>query len=223
MLTLTIQLDTPRGQLVRTGRLWNVTNLAAVSSYDFEFESRKKNAPESRLEGYPRWCESTRGLVARCLALTQNNLHDNAPADWVELRLSIGLRPGGRPTSQPLCTVVLSRSAPGLRVGFLEATGLQGSLEGLEGREIVTDPWSLAEYALRMSAFGRDDIPVARALELPVHRLEGGTAYVDTADIPEPTRTVFLRRMAHSTRPLIAECPGAVYPWDWTDFLEGAR
>jgi hypothetical protein len=71
------------------GEIGNVSNLAATSSYVAWFEG----CGEVRLDGYPRWCEPVRGLLARCLELTEPG--KPLPADWVSVRVDIGLNGGG--------------------------------------------------------------------------------------------------------------------------------
>ncbi len=224
MLVALLTLASPSSVRELRAEIWNVSSLAAESDYDFDIEGRAKTHSLAKLTGYPRWCESTRGLVARCLAHTRENLHGYLPSDWERLTVNIGIAPGGRGAVRPLSMATISKhELNGLNIGWSEQTGQSGFLEGVEGRDLYTDPWALAEHALRMSVFGVDDIPKAKALAPEVRRTESGISFICTSDLPEPTRSVFETRMAHSTRPLIAGHPDAVYAWDWADFLNGQR
>lgn len=223
MLTVSLKLKTVDGLRELEGELWNVSGLAALSGYDFWFEDRIKVKADAQLTGYPRWCESTRGLLARCLALTAPSATSSALPDWQELQVDIGLRPGGRGSVRPLAMACAVRETDAtLSVGFKEAEGPVGHQAGHALRSQYRDVWDLAEHVLRLSMFGADELPAATALDVPVHK-SGNLPYVRIGEVPEPARNVFERRMAHSTRPVIAGALDAVYAWDWTDFLGGQR
>jgi hypothetical protein len=82
--------------IVLDGEIGNVSNLAAISSYEAWLEGRKT----VMLEGYPRWSEPVQGLLARCIALSEAKAEppDEAclPANWISVRVDIGLNSGGR-------------------------------------------------------------------------------------------------------------------------------
>lgn len=217
------------------GKVFNVSHLAAISDYDSAFDGRVAADESARvLRAYPRWAESSRGLVARCLALS-------APvgtpplwsAVWQEMVVEIAL-PGARnaqprmlalATAQQIGEVTNGRQV--LSVGWADlapGAGLTGySSRVMERAEGYPDPWALAEHVLRQGVFGQDALPACAALQVPVHRIERGLTYVREADIPEPARSEFARRMAHSTRPLIADESPAYYSWDWDAFINGGR
>ncbi len=223
MLTVLLKLKTADGSHELEGELWNISGLATRSGYDFWFEDRVKVKDDAQLQDYPRWCESTRGLLARCLALTAPSATALGLPDWQEMQVDIGLRPGGRGAVRPLAMACAVHESDGtLSVGYKEAEGPVGHRAGHASRAAYRDVWGLAEHVLRLSLFEADELPAAVALDVPVHK-SGNLPYVRFSEIPEPARSVFERRMSHSTRPVIAGAFDAVYAWDWTDFLGGQR
>ena len=220
MLVITLKLETPKGLIKKEASLWNVSNLARTSSYDFSFADRQKLAVNTQLTGYPRWCESTRGLAARCLALTISpEDSSDASLGWTRIQVNIGIRPGGRGAVRALAMATLGRCEDGtVDVGFAEDCNWTGFCAGLSARNHYEDEWAIAEHALRLSLFQLDSLPDAAPIELPVHEA-GGLTFICMGDIPMPTRAAFEHRMAHSTRPLVEGYPGAVYAWDWKSFL----
>ena len=217
-----IELELTGGRVERTlkGEVWNVSSLAARSDYDCLFDGRSKRA-ETLLRQYPRWCEPIMGLVARCLALSSPQAGDGLPRSWERMEVKIALRPGGR-GYRLLDTVELSRDSEGLHASTIPATGAAQLMRGIAPRANYTDPWDLAEHALRLTAFGKDELPSPRELDVPFRRQEN-LSFVCTRDIPEPARSVFEERMKHSARPVIPGFADAVYSWDWLDFLGGSR
>lgn len=227
MLSVLLELMTPSAIIRHEGQIYNVSKLAALSDYGFSFEGRQSGTPpqwSAQLSNYPRWCESPRGLMARCLSLTEPNRSLALPPDWQRLVLKVGLRPGGQGALRLLSMVTVApHDELGLAVGWEDQGTPCGFVSGVPPREQYLDVWSLAEHALRVSAFAADVLAPAKPLEVPVRQSDNGLAFVCTSDVPEPARTVFEKRMAHATRPLIAEHRDAVYAWDWTDFLNGQR
>ena len=217
-----IELELTGGRVRRTlkGEVWNVSSLAARSDYDCIFDGRSKREG-TLLRQYPRWCEPVRGLVARCLALSSSQAGDALPSSWERMEVKIALRPGGR-GCKLLDRVQLSRDGQGFNASTNPATGAAQLMRGIAPRANYTDPWDLAEHALRLTAFGKDELPSPRELDVPFRRQEN-LSFVCTRDIPEPARSVFEERMKHSARPVIPGFSDAVYSWDWSDFLGGAR
>ena len=219
MLKVQFSLRSPGDALSLDMSISNVSHLATTSDYEFRVTHRQPG----RLRQYPRWAESSRALVARCLALATPG-ECSLLSNWESAEVTVGLLPGGSGKLRPLSLVTLRRAhADALDVGYAEqASPMRGFVQGAALRPAYSDVWALAEQALRLSAFGDDHLPDVRPLDVPI-RHSGGLRYVRTSDIPEPTRSVFEARMAHSTRPLLPDAPDAVYAWDWTDFLGGGR
>ena len=201
------------------GEVWNISQLAATSDYDFFFQGRKKR-PGVVLKAYPRWCEPVSGLFARCLSLTRIARPDGDLGPWRFLRLRLGIRPGGVRAYRLLTQVRAKVRDQGLAIATAEGP-LQAAHQ-VTARDRYNDPWEVAEHVLRISAFGSDELSEARALNVPV-RFDGRLTYVCLGDIPEPARSVFGERMAGSGRPVIPGFLDAVYAWDWADFLNGQR
>ena len=89
-----------------------------------------------------------------------------------------------------------------------------------------TTVWDLVARAIAVALTGKEELPPRpRKLDVPVH-VAGNIPYIRLREIPEPARSLFQRRIAYSTRPLIEEDPmpmDCVYSWDWFDFLAGDR
>lgn len=203
----------------RFGEVWNVYQLGAAADYDFWFQGRRK-PPKTLLASYPRWCEPVSGLFARCLALSKTAVPTERVGPWKFLRLRLGIRPGGGRDYRPLTQVTARARDHELAVVTTTETIRSAHQAAARGR--YNDLWDLAEHVLRISAFGFDQLPEAKALDVPI-RSDGRQYFVCLRDIPEPAHSVFLRNMSGSARPTIAGYPDAVYPWDWTDFLSGQR
>ena len=223
------------------GQVYNITQLAALSDYDHRFEGRALAEESARvLKGCPRWAESCRALVARCLALSEpgesckpNALTPHWGPDWQELVVQISLQ-GARSAEPRLLAIATALRSPeplngqaALAMGWSDlwpGEDLSGFADQVLPRTGgYPDPWALAEHTLRQGAFGKDALPACSALSVPVHKSQGGLAYVRACDIPQPARREFVRRMAHSTRPLIEHEGDTYYAWDWNAFLNGGR
>lgn len=201
------------------GEVWNITQLAATSDYDFFFQGRKKPT-RVVLTGYPRWCEPVSGLFARCLNLTCLAHPDGHLGPWTFLRLRLGIRPGGVRDYRPLAQVRVKVRDHELAIAATEGT--LRSAHQVSARDSYDDAWDVAAHVLRIAAFGRDELRDTRPLDIPIHT-DGRLNYVCMRDIPEPARSAFEERMSGSGCPAIPGCSDAVYAWDWTDFLNGRR
>lgn len=218
-----IQLELKGEALDRSlvGRVWNASGIAARSDYGFSFAGRESSG-DVLLRQYPRWCEPVRVLVARCLALSKPPAGEVLACNWEYMILKIALRPGGR-DGELLDTVVAERTEDG-ELSFIRGTTDGGTfhLNAVKPRASYADAWDLADHALRVSTFHDDELPAPKELKVPVRR-QDGLSFICTRDIPEPARSVFEKRMWHSTRPVVPGYPDAVYVWDWLDFLGGRR
>jgi hypothetical protein len=198
------------------GAVWNASALAARSDYGGSFDGRSTR-DGTLLRQYPRWCEAVRGLVARCLALSSPQVGDALSPCWGRMEVKIGLRPGGK-GYKLLDTVQLWRDAHGLNASSIPATGSPRLMRGIAPRASYADPWDLAAHALRLTTFGKDELPAPQELDVPIRR-HGNLSFVCMRDIPEPARSVFEERMKYSACPVIPGFSDAVYSWDWLHFV----
>lgn len=85
--------------------------------------------------------------------------------------------------------------------------------------------WDLVARALCKGLSGSERLPRRPApLRVPVHTdAESGIRYVRMADISEPARAAFDRRMLGATVPAIPGEKDCVYAWDWESFISLGR
>ncbi|MFC5606081.1 hypothetical protein [Variovorax soli] len=219
MLEIQLDIAGPANSARLFGKVWNVSRLAAFSDYDFGFEGREE-PPDAPLKAYPRWSEPVSGLFARCLGHPSVARPTGDLGPWSFLRLQIGIRPGGVRDYRPLVLIRVKARDHDLRIATTE--GLAHSVHQVNARIRYRDAWEVAEHALRVSAFGADDLQEAKPLDVPI-RSDGQLAFVCMGDIPEPARSVFRERMRGAGCPVIPGLSDLVYAWDWTDFLNGRR
>lgn len=148
------------------------------------------------------------------------------------LRVTVELVPGGHETGKRTLAIVEIGNAGG---GVLADYDVRVSEEGVP---LVTEAcinayprwassiWDLVLRSIATALTGEERLPERpEPLKVPVH-LDGSTAYVRFSELPEPARSRFEKRMAHSTRPVVETDPepmGCAYLWDWEDFLAGRR
>lgn len=83
--------------------------------------------------------------------------------------------------------------------------------------------WDLVARAIAKSLSGTERLPQRpRTPNVQIHTNEN-IRYVRMAEIPEPARSVFERRMRGSTIPVIEGETDCVYAWDWEGFISGGR
>ena len=79
--------------------------------------------------------------------------------------------------------------------------------------------WDLVARAIATALNDRERLPRRPSLvSVPIH-MDGTLAYVRMAEIPEPVRSIFERRMFGSTVPVIDGEKDCVYAWDWQAFI----
>jgi hypothetical protein len=148
------------------------------------------------------------------------------------LKITVEIWPGGRESGRRvLATGDIGRIKDGALADYrveLHEDG-QGDIESaslLDYPRYSTTIWDLVARAIAVALAGKEELPLRpRQLDVPVH-VAGNTPYVRLREIPEPARSLFQKRMAYSTRPVIEEDPmprDCVYTWDWFDFLAGGR
>jgi hypothetical protein len=200
------------------GALANASGLKAVSGYQADFDGRDSVL----LRDYPRWSESVRALVARCIAIGSPSAAVTlAPDRWSAVQICIGIRGGGRGNLRPIAMVQMAAGIEYLEIGWVEGR-LSGFCDSIPIRNNCTDAWQLVQLALSVSVFGSDYIPEVRPLDVKFYS-HGNIPYVRTSELPEPVRSAFEARQARSARPVISGAADACYSWDWDDFLNGQR
>ena len=151
------------------------------------------------------------------------------------LKVTVEIWPDGRESgSRVLATAKIGRVRSGsladYRVELSEKPHgrICGSLERYPRYpRYASSLWDLVARSVAVALTGQEELPPRpQQLDVPVRTSSGNTPYVRFREIPEPARSLFQKRMAHSTRPVIEEDPqpmDCVYAWDWTDFLAGRR
>ena len=148
------------------------------------------------------------------------------------LKVTVEILPDGRESgSRVLATAKIGRVRSGsladYRVELSEEPHgkICGSLDGYPRH--ASTLWDLVARSVAVALTGKEELPPRpQQLDVPVRTSSGNTPYVRLREIPEPARSLFQKRVAHSTRPVIEEDPqpmDCVYAWDWTDFLAGRR
>lgn len=221
-LTSTFKNAANKPVLRLSGGISNISRLAPVSSYFAEFDCQ---VGQVRLDDYPRWSESCLGLAARCLqkAAFSSEPSLDFPADCAVVSVEIGLQPGGHGNIRPLAEATLRICAD--RTASIEGLELPAAplfSQVVPVPEGVLSAWDMTLLTLSYAAFGTRDLPEPKPLAPVIHESKG-LRYIRTSELPEPARSVFERRMAHSTRPWLPEAPDAVYAWDFEAFLGGGR
>lgn len=214
-ITLTVIHDSAP-DISLTGEISNVSNLDTISDYEFAFGGRAGCGP---LTGYPRWSESSLGLVSHCIALTTHDSDSMAlRPNWRKLSLQIDLWPGGRSSrASRLVRLAVDRTGDGFDVRYVEEPNLiWGQVAGV-ARSAYSDPWDLADHAARIVIFGADELPPAKPLDVSIR--EG---MVFAANLPAYTRSAFGHRQRHSGRPWHRD-GDAYFWWDFRDWLNGVR
>ncbi len=139
------------------------------------------------------------------------------------LKVTVELWPGGRESgSRVLATAKIGRIKSGSLADYKVELSedphgkICGSLHDYPG--YASTLWDLVARAVAVALTGKEELPPGpQQLEVPV-RTSGNTPYVRFPEIPEPARSLFKKRIAFSTHPLIDEDPepmDCVYAWDW--------
>ena len=148
------------------------------------------------------------------------------------LKVTVEIWPGGRESGRrALAAADIGRMRNGALADYrveLHEDG-QGGIRSaglLDYPRYSTTVWDLVARAIAVALTGKEELPPRpRKLDVPVH-VAGNIPYVRLREIPEPARSLFQKRIAYSTRPVIEQDPmpmDCVYSWDWFDFLAGGR
>ncbi|MFL9910455.1 hypothetical protein [Paraburkholderia sp. RL17-337-BIB-A] len=151
------------------------------------------------------------------------------------LRVTVELFPGGSENGKRiLAHADISNVKPGALASyrvqlFDDVLGDIGTSLLTEYPRMATTIWDLVGRGIAVALTGKEQLPERPLLpDVPVHKSDGdgSVPYVRFAEIPEPARTLFKRRIAFSTCPVIDHDPDPMdcaYLWDWEDFLAGRR
>jgi len=148
------------------------------------------------------------------------------------LKVTVEILPEGRKSGRRvLATAKIGRvrsvSLADYRVGLSEEPHgkICGSLNDYS--RYASSLWDLVARSVAVALTGKEELPPRpQQLDVPVRTSSGNTPYVRLREIPKPARSLFQKRVAYSTRPVIEEDPqpmDCVYAWDSTDFLAGRR
>jgi hypothetical protein len=147
------------------------------------------------------------------------------------LKVTIELWPDGRESGRRvLATAKIGRIESGALADYKVelSEDPHGKICGTlnEYPRFASTVWDLVARAVAVALTGKEELPPRpQQLDVPI-RTSGNTPYVRLREIPEPARSLFRKRMAYSTRPVIEEDPmpmDCAYSWDWLDFFAGDR
>jgi hypothetical protein len=139
------------------------------------------------------------------------------------LKVTVEIWPDGRESgSRVLATAKIGRVRSGSLADYRVELGEEphgkicGSLDGYP--RYASTLWDLVARSVAVALTGKEELPPRpQQLAVPVRTSSSNTPYVRLREIPEPARSLFQKRMTHSTRPVIEEDPlpmDCVYAWD---------
>lgn len=205
MLTLELQCRDTRCGAVRTlrGLIALSASRGDVSDYWVSLlDARHRPKHRALLRGYPRWAESTRAFLARCLdaVLVPSDAQSWFPTDGCELTV----------TDWSTQSMVDCISFGDLR--RMTPTASTRSALGRSG-------WFLMRWVCAQDAFGRQELPEPPMPVRPTIYESSGVKYCRTSDLPIEARVTFERLQSYLDRPFVPAVPDAVYPWWLESFL----
>jgi hypothetical protein len=147
------------------------------------------------------------------------------------LKVTVELWPGGRESgSRVLATAKIGRIKNGSLADYKVELSedphgkICGALEDYP--RYAASLWDLVARAVAVALTGKEELPPRpQPLDVSIHTA-GDLRYVRLREIPEPAYSLFSKRIAYSTRPVIEEDANpmdCVYASDWLDFLGGTR
>ncbi|CAN7546779.1 hypothetical protein [Caballeronia sp. LjRoot31] len=146
------------------------------------------------------------------------------------LRVTVELWPGGRESGRRvLATANIGRVKSGVLADYKvelyeDVQGRVSSATMYAYPRLASGIWDLVARALTIALAGNEVLPPRpQQLDVPI-RDPDGVSYVRLGDIPEPARTLFEKRIATSSRPVIEEDSQPIqcaYASDWLNFLSG--
>lgn len=205
MLTLILACRDTRCGTVRTlrGLIASAANQGEVSDYWVSLlDSSHRPKHRALLHRYPRWAESTRAFLSRCLdaVLRSTDSSEWFPVDSCQLTVTDW-------STQAIVDCVsfgdLGRTTYGPRPQ--RALGLNG--------------WELMRWICAQDAFGGQDLPELPMPVRPAIYESLGVRYCRTSELPIEARVAFERLQTFLDRPFVPAVPDAVYPWWLESFL----
>lgn len=202
MLTLKLVCRDTRCGTVRTlrGLIAPAAKEGEVSDYWVSLlDAHHQPKHRALLRGYPKWAESTRAFLARCLdaVLVTSDATAWFPTDGCELTVTDW-------STQSVLDFIsfgdLRHSTPAARTA--DSAGRSG--------------WQLMRWVCAQHAFGRQELPEPPMPLRPTIYESSGVKYCRTSDLPIEARVSLERLQAHLDRPFVPAVPDAVYPW-WVD------
>jgi hypothetical protein len=144
------------------------------------------------------------------------------------LKITVSLIPGGVGSERILGELHITNVGGGAHADY-ECVLISNDLPTPKHATIRRYPrwsgtiWDLVARAIAKSLTGQERLPRRpRPIKVPIH-MDGTLGYVRMAEIPEPVRSIFERRMFGSTGPLIKGEEDCVYAWVWQAFINGGR
>jgi hypothetical protein len=205
MLTLKLVCRDTRCGTVRTlrGLIASSDNRGEVSDYWVSLlDTRHRPRHRALLCEYPRWAETTRAFLARCLdaVLVTSDASAWFPTDSCELTVTDW---GTQSVVDFVSFGDLRRETPVARTA--SALGRSG--------------WQLVRWVCAQDAFGRQELPEPPMPVRPTIYECSGVKYCRTSDLPIEARVTFERLQTYLDRPFVPAVPDAVYPWWIESFL----
>lgn len=205
MLTLILACRDTRCGTVRTlrGLIASAANQGEVSDYWVSLlDSSHRPKHRALLYQYPRWAESTRAFLSRCLdaVLRSTDSSEWFPVDSCQLTVTDW-------STQAIVDCVsfgdLGRTTHVPRPQ--RALGLNG--------------WELMRWVCAQDAFGGQGLPELPMPVKPAIYECLGVRYCRTSELPIEARVAFERLQTFLDRPFVPAVPDAVYPWWLESFL----
>lgn len=144
------------------------------------------------------------------------------------LKITVSIIPGGRGSERILGELHIANVSGAAHANY-ECVLISNDLPTPKHATLQRYPrwsatvWDLVARAIAKSLTGQERLPRRpRLLNVPIH-FDGTLPYVLLAEIPDPVRSIFERRLLGSTVPVIQGEKDCVYAWDWQDFLKGGR
>jgi len=207
VLTLSLRYRTSHaGDIHGLRGLVAPTGSGSVSDYWVTLLDANCRRPKAHalLEGYPRWAEPTRALVARALEAALSSVESTAWPACGACELTV--REWG--TQDVVDQVAF---------GNVRESVVAHQSPLASGR----NAWQLIQWVCAWDAFNGHQLPPFPKVLRPKVYQRSGVSYCRTGELPLEARVAFERLQSVLDRPFVPAVPDAVYPW-WMDaFLRG--
>ncbi len=205
MLTLRLACREARCGTLRTlrGLIAEATPGNASDYWVSLFDENQRPRHRALLIGYPRWAESTRAFLGRCLdaALLTSNRSEWFLVDSCEL------------------TATEWRTQEVVDMVSFGDVWRPTPVHCPPQRAMGRTAWELMRWVCAQDAFGGQDLPELPAPVRPTIYERRGVRYCRTSELPIEARVAFERLQAFLDRPFVPTVPDAVYPWWLEAFL----